>query len=344
MKKSHLSISILILLISLAACKSSDKKSDTIVSPEGNVLRKITIPEDSITQNWMYDVNDGAYRMEYTAGAGSDQIVITDRKGRLCAAYGYNQCQPQIAKICYDDDRPSKLILMWLGDEDDDELDDAGKMFDNLMKGEVKAEKLDSIEICTLTYDSMERIIEVSDSLSGKSLKAPEGCYITSEIEETGALVGVLDYSFRIKNVILPHEKTEPYVEQEYRGYELYREIRHISPMIVVDAFTDFSGNKDTLKYMKEVKDNLTIYTKAFRDGNTEVSVWRNGYILKNEFISKWKTTIWRKEFTLSSDKQSYTAKSYKYDYTKNVLVENGFSTIKVSEIEEMNLKDITLN
>ena len=52
MKKSHLAISILTLLISLAACKTSVKKSDTIVSPEGNVLREITNPEDSITLNW----------------------------------------------------------------------------------------------------------------------------------------------------------------------------------------------------------------------------------------------------------------------------------------------------
>ena len=49
MKKSHLAISILTLHISLAACKSSVKESDTIVSPEGNVLREITDPEDSIS-------------------------------------------------------------------------------------------------------------------------------------------------------------------------------------------------------------------------------------------------------------------------------------------------------
>lgn len=71
MKKSHLAIGILPLLIILAGCKSSVKESDTIVSPEGNVLREITAPEDSITPNWVYDVNDGAYRMEYTAGAGA---------------------------------------------------------------------------------------------------------------------------------------------------------------------------------------------------------------------------------------------------------------------------------
>lgn len=148
MKKSHLAISILTLFISLVACKSSINESATIVSPEGNVLREITDPEDSITQNWVYDVNDGAYRMEHTAGTGSGQIVITDRKGRLCAAYGYNQCQPQIAKVCYEDDRLSKLILIW----EDDKVDlmpdgtyrntswigdDVGKMFDKLLKGEV---------------------------------------------------------------------------------------------------------------------------------------------------------------------------------------------------------------
>ena len=207
MKKSHLAISILTLLISFAACKSSVKESDTIVSPEGNVLREITDPEDSITQNWVYDVNDGAYRMEHTAGAGAGQIVITDRKGRLCAAYGYNQCQPQIAKVCYEDDSPSKLILMWLGDEADDEWDDVGKMFDQLLKGEVKMEKLDSVVISSLTYDNTGHIIEVRNPVSGKCLKAPKGCCITSEIEETGALAGVLDYSFRIKNTIRPVEK-----------------------------------------------------------------------------------------------------------------------------------------
>jgi len=219
MKKSRLYISILILLISLAACKSSDKKSDTIVSPEGNVLRKITDPEDSIThngyslaENWVFDVNDGAYRIEHTNGAGSGQIVITDRKGRLCAAYGYNQCAPQIAKVCYEDDRPSKLILLWLDIElDDIEIDregkDFGKTFDQLLKGEVKVEKLDSVVISSLTYDDKGHIIEVRNLVSGKCLKAPEGCCITSEIEETGALAGVLDYSFRIKNTIRPVEK-----------------------------------------------------------------------------------------------------------------------------------------
>lgn len=212
MKKSHLSISILIFLICLAACKSSIKKSDTIVSPEGNVLREITDPEDSITHNWVFEVNDGAYRMEHTNGAGSGQIVITDRKGRLCAAYGYNQCQPQIAKVCYEDDRPNKLILIWVDDgndyegEDDYNKEDVGKMFDKLLKGEVKAEKLDSVVISSLTYDNAGHIIEVWNPVSGKSLKAPEGCYITSVIEETGALAGVLDFSFRIENTIRPAE------------------------------------------------------------------------------------------------------------------------------------------
>lgn len=209
MKKSHLTISILTLLISLAACKSPVKESDTIVSPEGNVLRDISDPEDSITHNWVYDVNDGAYRMEYTEGAGSGQIVITDRKGRLCAAYGYNQCAPQIAKVCYEDDRPSKLILLWLDIElDDIEVDregkDFGKTFDQLLKGEVKVEKLDSVEISSLIYDDKGHIIEVRNPVSGKCLKAPEGCCITSEIEETGALVGVLDFSFQIENTIRP--------------------------------------------------------------------------------------------------------------------------------------------
>lgn len=220
MGKSHFSISILILLFSLSACKSSIKKSDTIVSPEGNVLRKITDPKDSIihdgyslAHNWVFDVNGGAYRIEHSNGAGSDQILITDRKGRLHAAYGYNQCQPQIAKVCYEDDSPIKLILIWLVDSDDYEFDDyyewddVGKMFDKLLKGEVKVEKLDSVVISSLTYDDKGHIIEVRNPVSGKCLKAPEGCYITSEIEETGALAGVLDYSFRIKNTIRPVEK-----------------------------------------------------------------------------------------------------------------------------------------
>ena len=211
--KCYLAISTLTLLISLTACKSSVKESDTIVSPEGNVLRDISDPENySITHNWVYDVNDGAYRMEYTEGAGSGQIVITDRKGRLCAAYGYNQCAPQIAKVCYEDDRPSKLILLWLDIElDDIEIDregkDFGKTFDQLLKGEVKVEKLDSVVISSLTYDDKGHIIEVRNPVSGKCLKAPEGYCITSEIEETGALAGVLDYSFRIKNTIRPVEK-----------------------------------------------------------------------------------------------------------------------------------------
>ena len=210
--KCHLAISTLTLLISLTACKSSVKESDTIVSPEGNVLREITDPEDSITHNWVYDVNDGAYRMEYTEGAGSGQIVITDRKGRLCAAYGYNQCQPQIAKVCYKDDSPSKLILLWLDIElDDIEVDrewkDVGKTFDQLLKGEVNVEKLDSVVISSLTYDNTGHIIEVRNPVSGKCLKAPDGCCITSEIEETGALAGALDYSFRIRNTIRPVEK-----------------------------------------------------------------------------------------------------------------------------------------
>ena len=210
--KCHLAISTLTLLISLTACKSSVKESDTIVSPEGNVLREITDPEDSITHNWVYDVNDGAYRMEYTEGAGSGQIVITDRKGRLCAAYGYNQCQPQIAKVCYKDDSPSKLILLWLDIElDDIEVDrewkDVGKTFDQLLKGEVKVEKLDSVVISSLTYDNTGHIIEVRNPVSGKCLKAPDGCCIPSEIEETGALAGALDYSFRIRNTIRPVEK-----------------------------------------------------------------------------------------------------------------------------------------
>ena len=211
--KCYLAISTLTLLISLTACKSSVKESDTIVSPEGNVLRDISDPENySITHNWVYDVNDGAYRMEYTEGAGSGQIVITDRKGRLCAAYGYNQCAPQIAKVCYEDDRPSKLILLWLDIElDDIEIDregkDFGKTFDQLLKGEVKVEKLDSVVISSLTYDDKGHIIEVRNLVSGKCLKAPKGCCITSEIEETGALAGVLDYSFRIKNTIRPVEK-----------------------------------------------------------------------------------------------------------------------------------------
>ena len=210
--KCHLAISTLTLLISLAACKSSFKESDTIVSPEGNVLRVITDPEDSNNWNWVYDVNDGAYRMEYTEGAGSGQIVITDRKGRLCAAYGYNQCQPQIAKVCYKDDSPSKLILLWLDIElDDIEVDrewkDVGKTFDQLLKGEVKVEKLDSVVISSLTYDNTGHIIEVRNPVSGKCLKAPDGCCITSEIEETGALAGALDYSFRIRNTIRPVEK-----------------------------------------------------------------------------------------------------------------------------------------
>lgn len=222
MKKSHLSISILILFISLVACNSSDKKSDTIVSPEGNVLREITYPEDSITRNWVYDVNDGEYRMEHTAGVGTGQIVITDRKGRLCAAYGYNQCQPQIAKVCYEDDRLSKLILIWEDDKvdlmpdgthrntswiGDDEWDDVGKMFDKLLKGEVNVEKLDSVVISSLTYDNTGHIIEVRNPVSGKCLKAPKGCCITSEIEETGALAGALDFSFQIRNTIRPVEK-----------------------------------------------------------------------------------------------------------------------------------------
>lgn len=222
MKKSHLAISILTLFISLVACKSSIKESATIVSPEGNVLREITDPEDSITQNWVYDVNDGAYRMEHTAGTGSGQIVITDCKGRLCAAYGYNQCQPQIAKVCYEDDRLSKLILIWEDDKvdlmpdgtyrntswiGDDEWDDVGKMFDKLLKGEVNVEKLDSVVISSLTYNNTGHVIEVRNPVSGKCMKAPEGCYITSEIEETGALSGVLDYSFRIKNTIRPVEE-----------------------------------------------------------------------------------------------------------------------------------------
>lgn len=211
--KCYLAISTLTLLISLTACKSSVKESDTIVSPEGNVLRDISDPENySITHNWVYDVNDGAYRMEYTEGAGSGQIVITDRKGRLCAAYGYNQCAPQIAKVCYEDDRPSKLILLWLDIElDDIEIDregkDFGKTFDQLLKGEVKVEKLDSVVISSLTYDDKGHIIEVRNLVSGKCLKAPKGCCITSEIEKTGALAGVLDYSFRIKNTIRPVEK-----------------------------------------------------------------------------------------------------------------------------------------
>ena len=219
MKKIHLSISILILLISLAACKSSDKKSDTIVSPDGNVLRDITDPEDTINHNWVYDVNDGMYRMEHTTGAGSGQIVITDRKGRLCAAYGYNQCQPQIAKVCYKDDRPSKLILIWEDDKvdlmpdgtylytswiGDAEWNDVGKMFDKLMKGEVKVEILDSVVINYLTYDNTGHIIEVRNPVSGKCMEAPEGYCITSEIEETGALAGVLDFSFQIENTIRP--------------------------------------------------------------------------------------------------------------------------------------------
>ena len=344
MKKSHLAISILTLLISLAACKSSVKENDTIVSPEGNVLREITNPTDSITQNWAYDVNDGAYRMEHTAGSGAGQIVITDRKGRLCSAYGYNQCQPQIAKVCYENDSPSKLILMWLSEDEDVDWDDVGGLFDYLLNSEVKVEKLVSVEISSLTYDATGHIIEVSDSLSGKSLKAPDGYYIDSEIVETGALEGVLDYSFRIKNMILPREKTEPYIEKEYHGYELWREIKHISPMMVVDVFSEINGEKDTLKYTKAVKDNLTIYTKAFRDGNKEISVWQNGYLLKNECISKWNTVIWRKEYKLSTDKKSYTVKSYKYDYAKKVLVEDGCSTIKVSEMREIDMKDITLN
>lgn len=219
MKKSHLSISILIFLISLVACKSSVKKSDTIVSPDGNVLRDITDPEDTINHNWVYDVNDGMYRMEHTTGAGSGQIVITDRKGRLCAAYGYNQCQPQIAKVCYKDDRPSKLILIWEDDKvdlmpngtylytswiGDAEWDDVGKMFDKLLKGEVKVEKLDSVVISSLTYDNTGHVIEVRNPVSGKCLKAPEGYCITSDIEETGALAGVLDFSFQIENTIRP--------------------------------------------------------------------------------------------------------------------------------------------
>ncbi len=204
---NHLSISILILLMSLAACNSSVKESDILVSPEGNILRDITDPEDSLTQNWVYDVNDGAYRMEHTTGAGAGQIVITDRKGRLCAAYGYNQCQPQMAKVSYEDDRPSKMILMWLGDDVDDEWDDVGKMFDQLLKGEVKVEKLDSIVISSLTYNHIGHVIEVRNPVSGKCLKAPEGCCITSEIEETGALAGALDFNFQIKNTIRPVEK-----------------------------------------------------------------------------------------------------------------------------------------
>lgn len=342
MYKFVFSICMVSLLIGLCACQSH--RENTIITPDGFVLRDVTDPTDSITQNWIYDVNNGAYKMEHSEGSGAGQIVITDQEGRLCAAYGYNQCQPQIAKVFYENDKPSKLILMWMSDKTDKNCDDVGKMFDYLLKGEVKVEERDSIEVCTLTYDSMGRIIELSDSLSGKCLKAPDDSYITSEIEGTGALAGVLDYSFRIKNMILPIEKVEPYDEKEYRGYELCREIRHISPMIVVDAFTDINGEKDTLKYTKEAKDNLTIYSKLSRDGNTEVSAWQNGYLLKKECISKWNTVIWRKEYTLSADKQSYTVKSYKYDYTKKVLVENGFSTIKVSEIEEMNLKDITLN
>ena len=160
--------------------------------------------------------------MEHTAGAGSGQIVITDRKGRLCAAYGYNQCQPQIAKVCYEDDRPSKLILIWEDDEVDlmpdgtyrhtsrignNEWNDVGKMFDKLLIGEVMVEKLDSVVISSLTYDNTGHVIEVRNPVSGKCLKAPEGCCITSEIEETGALAGALDFNFRMRNTILPIEK-----------------------------------------------------------------------------------------------------------------------------------------
>lgn len=339
MSKFIFAICLLGLLIGLGACQS--KKENTIVSPDGYVLRDVTDPADSITQDWIYDVNDGAYKMEHSVGSGAGQIVITDREGRLCAAYGYNQCQPQIAKVYYENDMPKTLCLMWIAYDADENWDDVGMMFDKLLKGTVKPEEYDSIEICTLTYDSMGRIIEVSDSLSGKCLKAPDDYYITSEIVETGTMNGHHDFSFRIKNMILSREKIEPYVEKEYSGYELCREIRHISPMMVVDAFTDINGDKDTLKYMKEVKDNLTIYSKVFRDGNTEVSVWQNGYLLKKECISKWGTVIWRKEYTLMADKQSYSVKSYKYDYTEKVLSENDISTIKVSEIEEMNLKDI---
>jgi hypothetical protein len=154
----------------------------------------------------VFDVNDGAYRIEHTNGAGSGQIVITDRKGRLHAAYGSNQCEPQIAKVCYENDRPSKLILMWLDDGDDYEWEDVGKLYDKLFKAEVKAGKLDSVVISSLIYDNTGHIIEVRNPVSGKCLKAPEGCYITSVIEETGALAGALDFSFRIENTIRPVE------------------------------------------------------------------------------------------------------------------------------------------
>ena len=213
-------------IVGLGACQTN--KDGTIVSPDGYVLRNITPPEDSLIQYWVYDANNGEYLMRYDAGAGADQIIITDRQGRLCAAKGVNPCVFQRVKITYDGERPKTYCLMWIdenNDEDEEYEEDLGVIFDALLKGELmKRERIDSIEICSLRYDPDGFVIEVYDSISGKSLKAPEGHCITTEIEETGAMAGALDYNFRLTNTIRPKgEKDEPYVEQKYSGYTLLK-------------------------------------------------------------------------------------------------------------------------
>lgn len=339
-------------LFILGSCQS--KKDNLIVSPNGYVLKAISdsLNTFSFTHDWAYSVNDGQYIMKYEIGAGASQILIEDRNGHLLAASGENQCIPQRVRIVYAGNRPELFCLMYIdcNYEDDnlnqDELEeDVGVLFDTLLKGELfENERIESIVLCSLKYDSNENVIEVSDSLSGKVLKAPNKYHILTDIVETGTMGGHHDVNFRMKNLVIPIKRVEPYTEQEYDGYTLLREINHISPILVEESLYEDGKLQEKTIYRKEVKNNQVIYCKTSNEGNTNTEIWENGYLVKEENVSKWNTILLRKEYTLNNDHTSYTVKNYKYDYTKKTLIDDGSHTISVSEIRELNYNDLKLN
>ena len=155
------------------------------------------------------------YFIKYEEGFGANQIKVLDDKNRICAAYGNNPCEPQLLRAYYKQGQLYGYSLTWLNEYIDIELMKPDDIIKLLLNSELK----DSTEWYLFRRDTEGRIIEVCDTTTGKSIKAPKHAYLLTEIDEI-AIHGVLDYSFAIRSTIRNLKEGTSKKEDEYLGYD----------------------------------------------------------------------------------------------------------------------------
>lgn len=315
MRKTAYIFMCIVLTTCLYGCKKTTERTITE-----------TTANDSIARYERTFVTSDGYTIVDSLGTAplNTKSTYYDSKKRLIGMAGMASevTEYNFVRILYNNDGKIEGYLSGCGLESSEDTSDSLTTF---MLDPDKNNK--NVVRYYLKRDAQGNVIEVSDPITKKKIKAPEGWVIRPEVTENiDFWDSDLNGGFVLLNFYVePQEKDEKqYSVMKYCFYDLQTIRTYINGVLTKVTVYSPETHKQVAAIEKKQNqmDGTTIYDKSY-PGNTNIyrSTWKNGTLLSEAKISQYGTMMYQKLYIPSKDGLAVIFYLKNYDFKTKTLV-----------------------